>query len=236
MPLVVLGLNYSVVPDLSPLEDMSPEILTIFRSHIHDLSPLKHTPLTGLRVSIRLFDPEEELLRSLPVESLATASHPAELMPVIEFWQRLEARQQAATDFANDIMQLPVEQQPAAVLARLKELNERGSTLETSIEDGVITQASVGISGEQADVQDEDLSPLRAFAQLRRLDISGEAAFVDLSPLNIAPLETITCSRAIVKFNLRVLRAMSNLKSINGKPANEYLDSVETELWPEKDG
>ncbi|MCA9116798.1 MAG: hypothetical protein KDA79_17080, partial [Planctomycetaceae bacterium] len=57
---------------------------------------------------------------------------------------------------------------------------------------------------------------------------------LDLSPVQIAPLEKLTCRRAIVLRNLPVLREMPTLKTINGEPASQYLDAVEAAPWPKE--
>ncbi|MCA9091545.1 MAG: hypothetical protein KDA90_23270, partial [Planctomycetaceae bacterium] len=98
--------------------------------------------------------------------------------------------------------------------------------LEYEVTDDVVTSVTVTL---QEGYNDENVTPLRCFPQLKELNIVRGANSLDLSPIRIAPLETLTCNRMIVLRNLSILRDMPTLKTINGEPSTEYLDSVEAE-------
>ena len=68
-----------------------------------------------------------------------------------------------------------------------------------------------------------DLTPLMAFKGLKKLTITGTApAWLDLSPLKLLPLETLTCPEPMARKNAPILKALKTLKTINGRPAVEF--------------
>ncbi|MBW3540674.1 MAG: hypothetical protein KY476_10415, partial [Planctomycetes bacterium] len=64
------------------------------------------------------------------------------------------------------------------------------------------------------------------FTKLEKLALTGGPSWLDLSAVNSLPLEELTCTADIAFRNAPVLRDMPTLKTINGQPAGEYLDSL----------
>jgi hypothetical protein len=90
----------------------------------------------------------------------------------------------------KSVAALPAEQQVAAVVRRLKELNPRfDGRVEPTIRDGVV----IGLAFNTDPLS--DLSPVRALARLESLDCNGTAPrqgmVADLSPLRALPLKRL---------------------------------------------
>jgi len=225
-----LFMDRTGVSDLTPIENLPIELLAVRGCPLLDLNAIKRMPLKQLFIPVRWFRPDEhQFLRSLPLETL-NGSFFAGGMPVKEFWEQFDTLLQAAIEFAEATAKLPVEQQSDLVLAKLQELNENQEIkLETQITNNAVSTVKVTLLK-----SNENLTPLRAFGQMKELQIVGGRTSLDLSPIDIAPIEMLTCDRGIVLRNLSILREMPTLKTINGEPSKEYLDAVEADPWPKE--
>jgi hypothetical protein len=59
-----------------------------------------------------------------------------------------------------------------------------------------------------------------------RLTLSGGVPWLDLSPLTLTGIEELTCSEDQALSNRLILGSIKTLRTINGKPAKEYLDEI----------
>lgn len=223
MPLDVLLIDGAGVSDISPLAGMPLRTLHCSRTGVGDLSPLQGLPLERFQGDIRLFHADDEtLIRSLPLKNLGAASG-TDRTPD-DFWREFETRRRAATAFADETAKLASQDQVAAVLAQFETLNPDGAvTMGHVKEDESVAAATLVLTEKTGDV-----TPLRAFSKLKRLTLSGGPSWLDLSPVNILPVEEITCREEIARRNAPVLAGMPTLKTINGQPAAEYLETIAT--------
>jgi hypothetical protein len=167
-------------------------------------------------VHLRLFhDDDETLLRSLPLKFISPDIEKTSK----EFWSEFEAQRQAAEQFAQEAAMLPAEEQVTAVEARLRELNELGlGPLGRTVEENAVTAAALVLTDKTRDV-----TPLRAFTNLKKLTLAGGPIWLDISAVNSLPLEELTCREEIIFRNAPVLRGIPTLKTINDQPIEEAL-------------
>jgi serine/threonine protein kinase/formylglycine-generating enzyme required for sulfatase activity/tetratricopeptide (TPR) repeat protein len=117
------------------------------------------------------------------------------------------------------------EEQVKQVRAELKKLNAGfdGSAVSTS-NYGVVTQFDLVTD------QVTDISPVRALTQLKEMTIRGSAPgkskLPDLSPLRGLPLKEIVCDFEPAR-DAFVLRSITTLTRINGKPTAEFWKAVD---------
>ena len=128
------------------------------------------------------------------------------------------ARREAAAQFAAAVAALPPSEQADAVRKRMGESNPGfDGAIGYKVMDGKITQATLSTP------EKPDLTPLRALAGLRKLNLTVGAMPADLSPLISLPLEELTIDAAQLPRSYAVLRSIKTLKTINGRAAAEAL-------------
>ncbi|MCX6907239.1 MAG: SUMF1/EgtB/PvdO family nonheme iron enzyme, partial [Verrucomicrobia bacterium] len=99
----------------------------------------------------------------------------------------------AADPFLQEVATLPLEQQVARVVTKLKELNPNFDGKEThTIENGAVTELALSTIGVA------DITPLKALPSLKRLTLASasaaqKGALFDLSPLKGMPLTWFYC-------------------------------------------
>jgi serine/threonine protein kinase len=208
MPLQRLNVSYnSRLSDLRPLVALRLERLDVSGTEVADLKPLAGMPLKYLfahdtRVQ-NLFP-----LEKLPLKALTCDVEPARDREVIEALKGLEQFNnkpvkefwdaQAAFDtWVQEIADKPVAEQVAAVGQKMQELNPGfDGTLKERVTGGVVTDIRL-----VADAV-KNLTPLRAFTKLRRLDCSGSAAgkgkLANLWPLKQLPLRDLAVANTAV--------------------------------------
>ncbi len=222
MPLNTLNCYATRISDLSPLAGMPLRYLSCEGGRLYDFSPLAGLPLLQLSLSLPLFhEPNEQVLKGLALRSLGWRFYTQ--VPPEEFWREFAARKVAAEQFAAEAAKLPAEEQWKAVIDKLRSLRGGANigALEPVIGEGVIVEATFTLVGGS-----QDLSPLRALADLKKLTINGQAYALDLSPINNLPLERLTCGEVHAQRNAVMLQAMDTLKTINGQPKGEYLKNL----------
>ncbi|MBW3543043.1 MAG: hypothetical protein KY476_22515, partial [Planctomycetes bacterium] len=233
MPLTRLDVSGLRVADLSPLAGMPLKWLNCLPTPVVDFSPLEGLPLEEVWLQSLLFDAAAaRVLRGLPLKKLALLRNHwnAELMPAEEAWKRFAARREAVEEFARKTAHLSAPDQATAVAARLTELNpDDVPTLGRVIEGDAVAVAMVALGGHTHDV-----TPLRAFAKLKKLTLTGGPHWLDISAVNSLPLEELSCSEDIAFRNGPVLRGMPTLQTINGQPAAEYLDTLQAKFTSRK--
>lgn len=211
-----LVFSETAVTDISPLENSQVEQLYFSRTPVADLAPLANISVKELGCSVPLFDPPtEQVLRSL--EGLESIQNE----PPSLFWVQHAARRQQAEEFAQATNQLAPELQIEAVRKRLQELNSSEVELAAVAKDGAVVEVAIVL-----DQRGEDLSPLRAFQQVKKLAVVEAPAWTDLSPLNSTRVVELQCPEIVAVRNRLVLKTFPALKTINGEPAAEYLKKV----------
>jgi Leucine-rich repeat (LRR) protein len=223
-PVTTLLLNGSRVADLSPLQGLPLTHLNCDETSVSDYSPLSGMPLTELGMTPRIFhQADEDLLRSFM--SLTKVNY----VPMDEFWQSVTRRRQETEEFVAAAKDLGPQEQALAVIEQLRKVHAGAPEGWLAASSRVIDGDSVELSIQVNQGNLIDLRPLRALSRLKVLRVSGYLPLLrDLSPLNSLPLEELEVTDPVLgplslQANLPVLRAMHSLKSINGRPAAEYL-------------
>lgn len=210
--LTKLDCSYTLVTDLSPIKDMPLEELTVnFGGHdtliVSDLTPLAKLKLKSLKCYVRpYFEPDLKLLESV--------AGPDFVKPAAE-------RRKADDEWlANNAAALKGKNKD-----EITAIFRTGGLCAFSPVTHVVHDKGEVVEITFADLQAENMAPLRAFPKLRKLSVENRhfrERNVDLSPLLSLPLEELNIGEAVT-FNLPVLRLMPKLKTINGKPAAEVL-------------
>ncbi|WP_166819939.1 protein kinase domain-containing protein [Thalassoroseus pseudoceratinae] len=218
MPLIYLDLGLTNVSDLTPLRQMPLKTVLIEPIPAADLSLLRELPLETLKVKIGLFDQtRQDLVRSLPIIKLNGDWNNE--TPVDEFWREFDADRAAAESFALTTTKLPAQEQIAAVAAKLKELNpDQAIEFKYLLEDERVTDVTLSHA--------KNITPLRAFSHLKSLTFVDGPHWLDLSPINSLPIEELNCKETTAWQQHFILREIKSLKTVNGLPAREYLDSL----------
>ncbi|MBI3862004.1 MAG: SUMF1/EgtB/PvdO family nonheme iron enzyme [Planctomycetia bacterium] len=209
MPLAALDCPYSSVSDLSPLQGMSLRSLNVGSTAVSDLAVLQGMPLTFLdfaQTQVADLTP----LKGMPLTHLICAGTPiSDLSPLKGM--RLEILWMAATNVfdLSPLQDLPLtyltcDRTRVSDLSPLKGMKLTNLTFHTT--------------------QVTDLSPLEGMP-LKELIFQGTKVS-DLSPLKGMPLEAIRYDFKPER-DIEILRSMTNLKTINEKPAAEFWKEVE---------
>jgi Leucine-rich repeat (LRR) protein len=226
MKLNELFCESTAVADLSLLKGMPLHRLRCHTTRVSSLSPLKELPLLELWIDFPLYSQADEaLLKSLPLKIIGERGHVSH--SAAEFWKKIESRRQSAEGFAAQIATLPIKEQVAAVVGKLKELNFDGNEighLIEGIEDDAVTIASLELGGWTIDI-----TPLMALTKLKKLTLIGGPFWLDISTVTHLPLEELICTEDIARRNAPVLQGMKTLKKINNRPAVEYLNHLSKE-------
>ncbi|MBI5685109.1 MAG: SUMF1/EgtB/PvdO family nonheme iron enzyme [Verrucomicrobia bacterium] len=123
----------------------------------------------------------------------ATNPPPAGGTPVLPAKRAAKTAPVATDSFAKEVAALPLEQQVARVVAKLKELNPAFDGKEThKIENGAVTELALSTVGVA------DIAPLKALPRLQKLamapaTVAQKGALSDLSPIKGLPLTWLYC-------------------------------------------
>lgn len=229
-PLARIKLGETLVSSLTPLRNLQIVRLDCNNTIVADFEPLVGLPLDDLRIKILLFYPPEELLvRSLPASKLGE-DYKA-VYSASDFWNNFEGRRVAAEAFATETGRLPPDQKVDRVKEKLAVLNGTDEIeLATTRDGGVIDSAVVRLTSESTDI-----TPLRALSQLKKLTIGHGRRWLDLSPINSAPIEDLICLRDQAMRNRLMLADIETLKTINGQPAGQYLEYLKSLSEPQSE-
>ena len=186
--------------DLSPLRGMMLSELDIRDTGVSDLSPLKEMPLKELRCDVwvvankeaaRLLI-EKQMLQRINGKPVAEFIQVANVAVTKRAAEAAKESERAAAAFLVNVGTMPAEQQVAAVMAKLKEVNPGFDGKETH---RIQRDAVVDLAFSTACVR--NLWPVRALKQLRGLTVSPAAnekgTLSDLSPLQGMPLTALYC-------------------------------------------
>jgi hypothetical protein len=229
MPLESLVFDRSKVTDLSPLAGMKLNHLEFWGSPVADITPLEGMPLTTLDIGRANLDPvlatiplkeltlvlrlysesEEKILRGLKLEKING-------MAPAEFWKEIEKRRKSDQDRIAEMAKVPLD---SASLQ--KALWICGQYPKVKIEDGAVVEASAGHSN---GATDNPFAVFLAFPKLRKLRLESGGDYSALPKLPL--LEELECPPQEVQFNLPILRAMPQLKTINHQPAKDALGTA----------
>jgi hypothetical protein len=234
MPLTWLDCSQTQVVDLSPLKEMPLTTFFCLSTGVSELSPLEGLPLDHLGMNLRLYHADDaRLIRALGLKTFNHFSFigvPRQGPPLDEAWRQIELRRQAADQFAAETAKLPTAEQAAAVEAKLSKLNKgKIGALGRAIEEEAVVRVHLVLQPTTSDV-----TPLRAFADLKQLSLTGGPRWLDISAINSLPLEELTCSEEIAFRNAPVLSQMATLVTINGQAAQQYLDELPQTLRRQK--
>ena len=100
------------------------------------------------------------------------------------------------------------------LLAILIAVRGKSGTLHLEITDE-LTEVTIGDTERTLPDKADDVTPLRALTGLKKLTIVGGPHWLDLSPLNSTPLESLTCRELIARRNAHVLKSMPKLTKID---------------------
>ncbi len=231
MKLTTLFCGNTPISDLSPVEGMPLATLSCFNTQVSDLSPLQ-----GMNVNQIFFTPKNitkglDVVRQMKsLKAVGTIS--GTTFPPDEFWKKYDVgdfgkpataakpiitfNDPAFQAWMKTVAALPAEKQVEAVAKKLQEVNPGfdGKLMDVDgsptprIENGVVTRISLN------DTEVSDISPVRAFAELKRLRCSSpnhNSKLSDLSPLRGLSLVTFTCGHNNV----------SDLSPLEGMPITE---------------
>ncbi len=243
MKLTALNITSTQVTDLSPLNQMPLDFLAFGKTKVIDLSPIVGMSLTKLlcydNPQLSDLSPLTKLpaLRTLDARrTKVTAASVATLQKALPNCKiEWDDPAKAATNqpwntpafqqWLKEVQALPAEKQIEAVSKKLMELNPGFDGKVTGYEQKGTPKIENGVVNDFSFSSDNvsDLSPVRAFAGLLRLDCraSGirKAALADLSPLAGLKLTTLQCYGTIV----------SNLSPLAGMPLT-YLNCNGTKV------
>ena len=187
MPLNFVHFDQTKVADLSPLSGsgMSLTRLVFSETPVSDVSPLEGMKLTELAFTPKNITNGIDVVRNMKtIERLGTREW--EEFPPDEFWKKYDAGEFGKADFeaklafltpafqqwVKDVQAMPAEKQIEAVSKKLMELNpgfdgKISSPWDESsppvIQDGNVVELQIFTD------KVADLSPIRAFSELRRL-------------------------------------------------------------------
>ena len=236
MPLAMVGVGGTKVTSLLPLQGMPLSGLYFNNTGVSDLSPLKGMPLMSIladRTNIADLSPLEGCQRLTSINVRATKVTSAQVAALRKAlpnckveWDGAEKGPVAGSQglvkpretpefqqWVKATQALPAEQQIEAVSKKLMELNP-GFDGKVTDWDGKGTRPFVRngqvVAVKINSVNLKDLSPLRVFRSLQRLNISadsGKSNLSDLSPLEGLQLTRLICIRTAVT-DLSPLRGM----------------------------
>ncbi len=220
-PLIRLRLSESPVLDLSPLEGMPLEALYCDRTSVADYEVIKALGVKELSLTLPQFhNASESSVRDALAEQWFAGRQGAwNVLSHEEYWKGFKEEQLAAQNFADETGQLPAKEQYQKIRFRFEELMP-GIPVKLVVEyrDDAIVKATVSLPEENYDF---DLSPLRALPMLEELTIQGGSHWLDLSPVNTAPLKSLSCPDLIAQRNRLILKEIKTLETVNGKPVND---------------
>ena len=251
MKLKVLCISSTQVTDLSPLRGMKLEQLTVSNSNVADISPLRNLPLISLHATeVPVSDwtplsdiPLKGFNRSISFKRLTCTfplydeqtitvlkKHKGNLVsPTI--WAALSDRIKDNARWEQETLKLNFPQRVEAIHKRHQSLNAAASfkakySLKLETIKGQVTTAEVVVGG-PAGTRTTDLSALRVLPGLKTLRLlKNTDPLIDLSPVQDLPIEELFCPKSAVLRNRLILGRMKTLKTINGEPAQTYIDRV----------
>jgi len=224
MPLKNIEVERTDISDLTPLKDMDLRAVSCFGAPIGDYSPLKGKPIVSMSITPRLYDDElDAVMRSLPLRDLWQQGTHWPYMSINEYWSTLAEKRSAAEAFARQTEKLPADRRIGAVQKRLSDLNFAGRVqLNYSLVAGSITNIMLTLKSDES----WDISPVMALGKVRNVTIRGGHVTQDLSCLKFLGVEDLVCPEGMVFTNQSTLRTIPTLVSINGTPADEYIDKA----------
>ncbi len=197
-----LDVSYTGVGDsgLANFKGMPLRELKLQRSGITDLTPLQGMPLEEIRLTPKNITRGLDILRAM--KTLKTIGVEWDkTWPAAEFWQRYDTGEFGFAPFTDAevkrISALPAAEQIEEVLEELVKRNPGfDGKVEHKIEDGVVTEIRM-VTDKVADV-----SPIRVWSALRKLDLSGthtnwrgNSQLADLTSLNGMSFDRLTLPR-----------------------------------------
>ena len=232
LQLTVLEISGTRVTDLAPLHAMPLKFFSFADTRIRDLSPVQHMPFVELHLSSGVsdlsplrkmplqklflkFTPQldSQLLRSIPSLETINSQPRAEFCEALEHYQTELKRPLAFEDpqfetWLQEAASLPIVQQVSSVIEKLKELNPGfDGQLTPTIENGTVAQLHLDTESIT------DLSPLRAFNQLKSLNCSIAKEFSQRGLGSVSPLKGLP----LVSLNIANTH-VSDLAPLQGMP------------------
>ncbi|MBS0207575.1 MAG: SUMF1/EgtB/PvdO family nonheme iron enzyme [Planctomycetes bacterium] len=207
MPLATLGIGSTAVSDLAPLRGMPLQLLYCDKTQVADLTPLENTQLTHLRitntkVSAASVQALQKALPNCKIEWDGAAKPTKKLAYLDPAFQKWVA----------DTQKLTGDQQAAAVVKKLQELNPGyDGTAWPKVENGTVTEFTLITSNVS------DISPIRALAGLSRLNSNGDSQKIDGKLEDLSPLQGMRITQLICRKNPR----LSDLSPLRGLPLRE---------------
>jgi Leucine-rich repeat (LRR) protein/tRNA A-37 threonylcarbamoyl transferase component Bud32 len=252
LPLTYFDCSYTQVSDLSPLKDMPLTVLYCGGTRVKDLSPLRGKKLEDLlcnRTQVSDLSPlkDAKLRRLACPETQVADLSPLKGLPL----EVLECNNTAVSDlsplngmklttlvcYATKVADLsPLKDMPLTTLSiwgtHVEDLSPlKGMKLETFVCNGTPVADLSPLTGMPlkglycAHTRVSDLSPLKGMP-LGELDCQ-DTEVSDLSPLKGMPLiMSVTCPFKPER-DSEVLRSLTTLTTINGKPVREFWKEVE---------
>jgi eukaryotic-like serine/threonine-protein kinase len=233
LPLTHLDIGSTPVSDLSPLKGMKLIRLYCPFTNVSDLSPLTGMPLQQLYCgATRVTD-----LSPLKGMQLTTANFEstevADLTPLRGMSLKNMSIGRQVTNL-TPLKGMPLEELTCAFASRLSDLSPlKGMSLKLlNLDSTQVADLSplkgmplnnLGLPGTKA----TDLTALKDMITLRRLALGDLARLADLSPLIGLALEELHFSNFKADRDATILRAITTLKSINGKPAAAFWKEVD---------
>ncbi|MCX7826570.1 MAG: hypothetical protein N2689_13570, partial [Verrucomicrobiae bacterium] len=168
-PLGHLFIPQTQVHDLSPLKGARISWLQCYGTQIKDLTPLKRMPLTKLQCDAVVAREPRNRACLTNIATLAIINE----VSVREFWKQIDAGRlpepsESGAVFFDAVGKLPAEEQVKRVVAKLRERNiDYDGQATHKIENGQVVEFVVRSEALS------DISPVGAFAHLRRLTCSG---------------------------------------------------------------
>ncbi|MCX6901105.1 MAG: SUMF1/EgtB/PvdO family nonheme iron enzyme [Verrucomicrobia bacterium] len=230
-PLTWLSCVDAPVKDLAPLAGAPLATLWCGGSQVTDFSPLKAVPLKELSCD---FQPERDKVALFAIKTLESING----KPAADFWKEVGAPEDP---WFKQVAAMPAEQQLAAVMAKLKELNPGFDGKETHKIERTVTGATAdsALRTPQSAFSITELSfstvavtnivPVRALTALKKLTLlpwaAGGArppgALSDLSPLQGLPLTFLACGNTRVA-DLTPLKGMPlTILSVDNTPVSD---------------
>jgi Leucine-rich repeat (LRR) protein len=200
MPLMVLHCAGAPVKDLSPLEGLELTLLDAGGCPVDDLAPLRGMPLTALWCPVKPRR-DSEVLRSLRMLKTINGK------PAAETWKELVDEQKSLDQWVRKSSVQPAHVLVGLVEKKLRQRNPgfKGWPKPPVIRNGAVVE--VHLTGNVI----TDLSPLRAFPRLEKLDCHGSGAgkgrLASLQPLRGLRLTALDCAETRVS-DLAPLRDM----------------------------
>ncbi len=220
-PISFLEVSKTAITDFSELPNFPLVKLGCWRTLLNDFSILgRCRNLQDLGCTVRMYhEPDWLALQSLDLQS---SSPWGDGEPYDELWAALDRRKTEYEEFAKTVSLLPAEDQITAVTERFQRANpERTISVEHTIEGDELVQITLTMCEEV-----HAIHAIRGLSRLKKLTLIGGMPSLDLSAINILPVEELNCPEPCLLRNLDVLRGIASLKTINGTSAADALECI----------